>query len=696
MVSDGRRSAPVDGRGVSRMNARPKPAAELAAETPAGHRFDDTAELSQAAADFGLAGNGDPLLGEVLGDITLVRLIATGGMGRVYEGRQRIGFPGEPGQPAGERRVAVKLMNATVASPELLRRFDAEARLLARLDHPGIARIHAVATHDLRGLRVPAIVMELIPDALHLVSYCSTNRLPIRQRLAIFREVCAAVAQAHLRGVIHRDLKPGNILVAGSGPLVGRPRVIDFGIARATDAEASLVSRQTDAGQLVGTLPYMSPEQLRGDLDQVDIRTDVYALGVLLTELLTGRLPHDVRHKPAPEAIRIVHDEEPAALRSLDRRIPVEVEAIARTCLDRDPERRYSSALELADDIERYLEGRAVHASPPGFVDGLRRLARRHRAAAAATLASLLTVVVATVAIAVFAIRAEQQRRLAEQQRAEATQATERAERGRAAAEELVRFMTFNLRDQFADLGRPELMAGVLDQLARYHTERSALAAAGLEEPTPEQRRRHEVFLNNIGDLERAGGRPLKAKAAYEEALAIAEALAAETPESLEWQRDLSVSHQKLGMLAADAGNTAVARRHFETSRAIRERLVMLAPDDPTREWDLAGILDRLGELALVNDDLAGAMREFAVLEAIMRRLTAIEPDNLDWRRDLAVALQKLGGTASRAGDTAAAREHLENAIDLLTELTTAVPARIEWQRDLTQTRRLLAGVAAE
>ena len=182
----------------------------------------------------------------------------------------------------------------------------------------------------------------------------------------------------------------------------------------------------------------------------------------------------------------------------------------------------------------------------------------------------------------------------------------------------------------------------------------------------------------------------------HDEALAIAEALAAETPNSLEWQRDLSVSHQKLGMLAADAGNTSVARRHFETSRAIRERLVMLAPDDPTREWDLAGILDRLGELALANDDPSGAMREFTVLEAIMRRLAANEPDNLDWQRDLAVALQKLGGTAARTGNTAAAREHLGAAADILVAITTAAPHNHQWQQDLARTRQLLARLAAD
>jgi eukaryotic-like serine/threonine-protein kinase len=668
------------------MKASPPPAASDVTP-PAG----DDSLLSWAKTDFGLpeAAATDPLIGAVLGDVEIVRPIAEGGMGRVYEGRQRIGLVAGHGVPPETRRVAVKVLKAVFVSDELRQRFAAEARLLARLDHPGIARIHAAGTHQIGGLAVPAIVMEFIPDALPLVEYAVQNHLPTRQRLALFREACAAVAHAHLKGVIHRDLKPGNILVAGSGPLAGRPRVIDFGIARATDADTSRITRQSDARGLLGTLHYMSPEQFAGDPEAIDIRTDVYALGVVLYELLTGRPPYDLRRKPAPEAARIVRDEDPTPISALDTTLRRDVAAIARKCLEKTPARRYSSAAELADDIERHLEGRPISASPPGFFDGLVRLARRHRAAAAASLATLAAGVLALVGIAVFATRAERER-------AAAVRATERAERGRAAAEELVGFMTFNLRDQLTELGRLDLLGSVLDGLARYHETTWQLAEDGLEQPTAPQRRRREVFLNNLGDLARSTGRPEAAREAYAEALAIAAGLAAETPASLECQRDLSVSHQKLGMLAADGGDTAAAGRHFTAAREIRERLVSLAPGDPTREWDLAGIVDRLGELALVTGDLAEARSLFTTLATIVQRLVAVDPGNLQWRRDRAITAQKLGALEARAGDQAAARQQLEASQEILRELVAGDGRNRQWQWDLClSTERLAAACRA-
>ncbi|MFM8415168.1 MAG: protein kinase domain-containing protein [Planctomycetota bacterium] len=656
------------------------------ATPPAGH----DPSLSQVAADFGLrdAGGTDPLAGTVLGDVELVRPIAEGGMGRVYEGRQRIDVGAGPREPEGTRRVAVKVLKAAAVSEDVRLRFAAEARLLARLDHPGIARIYGAGAHETGGLPLPFIVMEFIPDALPLVEYAVRHRLPTRQRLALFREACAAVAHAHLKGVIHRDLKPGNILVAGSGPLAGRPRVIDFGIARATDADTSRITRHSDAAGLLGTLQYMSPEQFAGDPDAIDIRADVYALGVVLYELLTGRPPYDVRRKPAHEAARIVRDEDPTPLTALDATLRRDVAAIATKCLHKAPARRYSSAAELADDIERHLEGRPISASPPGFFDGLIRLARRHRAAAAATLAALAAGTIALVGIAIFAARAERER-------AAAVRATTRAERGRAAAEELVGFLTFTLRDQLAELGRLDVMGSVLDGLARYHDTSRRLAAEGLEQPTTPQRRRREVFLNNLGDLARSTGRPEAARESYVEALAIAEALAAENPASLECQRDLSVSHQKLGMVAADGGDTATARKHFAAALEIRERLVTAAPDDPTREWDLAGILDRLGELALVSGDLPEARGRFAALAAIMERLVAVDPGNLQWRRDLAITAQKLGSLEYQADDADAARRHLERSQAILQELVAGDVRNRQWQWDLCLTGEKLATACA-
>ncbi len=639
------------------------------------------AGLSRADEDFSLgsSGDADPLIGQFLGDVEIVELVAEGGMGRVYEGRQRIAVGPGPTTADEFRRVAVKVLKGLLPSDELRLRFAAEARLLARLDHPGIARIHGAGSHVVAGAAVPYIVMEFIPDALSLVDYADRNRLSARERLGVFREACAAVAQGHLKGVIHRDLKPGNILVAGSGPLAGRPRVIDFGIARATDADTSRITRQSETPRLLGTLQYMSPEQFAGDPDQIDVRSDVYSLGVILYELLAGRPPYDLRRKPAFEAARIVRDEDPKPLSTINRTVSRDVAAIAATCLEKSPARRYSSAAELAEDLGRHLEGRPVAASPPGFIDSLVRLAHRHRAAAAVVSTALAAGALALVGIGIFAVRAESQRRAA-------VAAEQRAERRTAAAENLVQFMTFTLRDRLTELGRPDLLAGVLDRLAEYHATGDRLAEAGLELPSPRQRRQREVFFNTVGDFQRSLGRPEAAARAYRRAFEIAATLAAETPASLEFQRDLSVSHQKLGMLAADAGDGEEARRHFLASREIRERLAALAPGDPTREWDLAGSLDRLGQLALEAGDLTAARREFSQLKAVMERLTAIDPANLDWRRDLAIAEQKLGCLADRAGDLGAAGAHLDEAAAVLTALVATDPANRTWQHDLALT----------
>lgn len=613
-----------------------------------------------------------------------MRLIAEGGMARVYEGWQRIGKRSDSVAAADARRVAVKVLKPQLGSDELRLRFAAEARLLARLDHPGIARIYGAGEEEIGGISVAYIVMEFIPDALPLVDFANRAGLSVRQRLMVFRDVCAAVAHGHLTGVIHRDLKPGNILVAGSGPLAGYPRVIDFGIARATDADTTRITQSADLPRLLGTLQYMSPEQLEGDSGRIDIRTDVYSLGVVLYELLTGRLPYDTRRKTAPEAVRIVRDEEPLPLTSADRTVRGDVVAITTKCLEKAPARRYSSAAELTSDIERHLDGQPILASPPTFGSGVLRLARRHRRAAAASLAALVAGLVALVAIGIFAAYAERQR-------AAAVQATARAERGRLAAEDLVQFMTFNLRDRLTELGRLDLLAGVLDRLSRYHDATQLMVDDGLERPSSRQRRQREVFLNNLGDLESSLGRLDAASKSYQDAFAIAELLATEEPESLEFQRDLSVSHQKLGMLAAERGDLSSAQRHFRESRRIREQLVKLAPGDPTREWDLAGSLDQLGQTALIAGDLAGARVEFMSLLAVMQRLTAKDPVNVEWRRDLGITQQKLGSLAAREGNFALARQHLEDSLAVLTELTTLDPDNRQWRWDLALTTEKLA-----
>jgi WD40 repeat protein/tRNA A-37 threonylcarbamoyl transferase component Bud32 len=363
----------------------------------------------------------DPLLGCDIGGVTIVKLIAEGGMGRVYEGKQ--------GKPS--RTVAVKVMRPGLASPSLLKRFEYEAEVLGRLQHPGIAHIYSVGVHHLGNATVPYFVMEYIASARTLTKYADDLKLPTRQRLDLFRSVCDAVAHGHQKGVIHRDLKPSNILVDATG----QPKVIDFGVARATDSDMALTTMQTDVGQLIGTLQYMSPEQFDADPNDIDIRSDVYALGVILYELLAGKPPYDVRKKAVLEVMRIVKEEDPTPLSALNRGLRGDAAVITGKCLEKDRGKRYSSASEIGSDIGRYLAGEPISASPPSFIDGLTRLARRHRSAAATLAGVFAALVLAVVGIGIFARRAEQQRRVAVASRTLADAARKTAEQEQQAAE---------------------------------------------------------------------------------------------------------------------------------------------------------------------------------------------------------------------------------------------------------------------
>lgn len=345
--------------------------------------------------------------GTRLGDVTLVRLVGEGGMGRVYEGLQ--------GMPC--RTVAVKVMRPGVLSPAATRRFEHEAQILGRLTHPGIAHIYSVGMQPLASGAVPYFVMEYIEDAQPITAFSQGRDLGTRDRVALFRAVCQAVAHGHQKGVIHRDLKPGNILIDAAG----HPKVIDFGVARSTDGDIALTTMHTDAAQLVGTLQYMSPEQFDGDAGELDIRADVYALGVVLYELLAGKPPYDIARRPIYDAARVVREVEPRSLATVNPRLRGDLATIVAKCLEKDRSRRYSSAAELEADLGRYLRGEPIAAHAPGFVDGLMRLARRHRLAAGAVVAVAGALFAASVGISIFAVQAERERRSAvlERQRAD-------------------------------------------------------------------------------------------------------------------------------------------------------------------------------------------------------------------------------------------------------------------------------------
>ncbi len=337
---------------------------------------DRTRVSSDRSSETG-GGSGAGMLheGSRLGRFTIERLIGSGGMGRVYRARQD-----EP-----RRTVAIKVMSRA-ASGRALRRFEFEAQLLARLRHPGIAQIQEVGSWDAGDGPVPWFAMEYVANARSITEYARQNGLDLRRRLALFQKACEAVAFGHQRGVIHRDLKPGNILVDGSGVV----KVIDFGVARSTDSDMVATTLQTDIGQLIGTVQYMSPEQFAADPNDLDIRSDVYTLGVVLYELLGDRLPYDLRRAPVHEAARVVREEIPSPLSSVTPGARGDVEAIVEKAMSKERTRRYGSAGEMAQDIERFLSSRPVVARVPGPWHTLMLLARRHRAVAAVTVTALL------------------------------------------------------------------------------------------------------------------------------------------------------------------------------------------------------------------------------------------------------------------------------------------------------------------
>ncbi|HOX24172.1 MAG TPA: serine/threonine-protein kinase [Candidatus Krumholzibacteria bacterium] len=361
---------------------------------------------------------GAPQPQSLIGDYRIVRKLGEGGMGVVYEAEQQ--------HP--RRAVALKVIRGgQFVDDTRLRMFQREAQALARLKHPGIAAIYGSgATADGQHF----FAMELVRGetlAHHLDRQRGPRLSPaaIRDRIALFLRICDAVNYAHQRGVIHRDLKPSNVLVlppaseTPSGQVSPRIKILDFGLARITDADLATITVATEVGQVQGTLPYMSPEQIAGNSDQIDLRTDVYSLGVVLYEMLTHALPFEVRGKPLHEAARIINEDTPRPLRKVwtgARRPDADLETIILKATEKEPARRYQSVSALAEDLDRYLHDQPIHARPASAVYQLRKMIARHRAEFGLATAVLVLLVAFAVGMTVQAGRIARERDRANEQ----------------------------------------------------------------------------------------------------------------------------------------------------------------------------------------------------------------------------------------------------------------------------------------
>ena len=320
--------------------------------------------------------------GTRIGNYHIRRIIAMGGMGIVYEAVQE--------HP--HRTVALKVMRVGVTSKSAMRRFEYEVQTLARLPHANIAQIYEAGTHtdpSAPSQSVPYFAMEYVPNARSLIEYAKIKKLTVRERLALFTKICDAVDHANMRGIIHRDLKPSNVLVDATG----EPKIIDFGVARATDSDLAMTTMQTDVGQLIGTLQYMSPEQCEADPHALDTRSDVYSLGVLLYELLCDQLPYDVQRVALHEAARVIREQMPARPSSVNRMLRGDVETITLKALEKDRTRRYQTAGQFAEDIQHYLHDEAILARPPSMLRHIERIAHKHRRGLAAAVFAVAALV---------------------------------------------------------------------------------------------------------------------------------------------------------------------------------------------------------------------------------------------------------------------------------------------------------------
>ncbi len=537
-----------------------------------------------------------PLVGMEIGGCKLEGLIAEGGMGAVFEATQ---------QPMG-RKVAVKLMKNGLVSREARQRFDYEAKLVANLAHPGVAQVFGsgVCESERGGVAVPYIIMELVADARSLREFVREEHLGVNETCELFVQVCEAVFFAHQHGIIHRDLKPANILVGADG----RPRVIDFGVAHVEDDANLTRSFETNPGSIVGTLPYMSPEQVGGD-EVVDVRSDEYTLGVILYELLCGFRPYNFDQKSLPQAIEVIRGVAPQRPSKSVPSLAGDLDTIILKSMRKDRKDRYQTVDDFAEDIRRYLGGLPIEARPTTMGYQVRLFTRRNRLLVTLSLIFVVGLIVATVFSVNQAISARESENKAVAAAREATQSRDMARdsesKAKAAALEATRSR---------------------DQALRLLAETRSLAEWLVID-----------LLNEVAAL--PGSTPLAEKLAIK----VADHLDTMAPDAAldpEMQRTIALAYMEIGSVMGTPTRPNLGKR--------KEALVHLAKAEsrflkrweedpsPRRTIDLcvaqslsAEILDSMGD----TDEAR------KIYEVGMARLLAIEPQaDLKLKRDSLLA----------------------------------------------------------
>ncbi len=510
----------------------------------------------------GIEGNAtaeDPLVGSAVAGFCIEGRIGAGGMGTVYAARQM----------APNRWVAIKLLNPLQSAAQRgLQRFEAESRALARLQHPGIAHVYASGAHDFGFGKQLWFAMELI-DGTPLNHFMKERSLTVRQRLMLILKICDAVQHAHDRGIIHRDLKPANILIVDTSDDVNcpaQPKIVDFGVARIEESDRGQVT-QTQAGEILGTLNYMSPEQLRGEANSIRTSSDQFSVAVIGFELLTGQLPHARPTSSWLAAIRSAEWDEARKLSDLDVNYRGDLEVIFSKALETDASRRYSSIRHFAEDLRRYLDRRPILARPASQLYRASRFVSRHRMLATSMCISFLAI---SGGLILFAIEARRANRAAAVASSQADKASLEAEKAKYESEKAIAVSSFITNDLLLKIlvNKP---AGPERRLVSP-PELIALASANIRSMFGDRPTIEAAVRNEVGTIYYNLGAFLEARDEYQRVLEL-------------WGHELGDAHvdtlkaaNNLGLCYMHLGETEKAEKLLD--RALRGRTVALGESD--------------------------------------------------------------------------------------------------------------------
>jgi eukaryotic-like serine/threonine-protein kinase len=652
--------------------------------------------------------------GTVIGPYRLLEVLGEGGMGTVYRAEQT--------HPV-HRQVALKLIRAGRDSREVVGRFEAERQALALMDHPHIARVLDAGAADSGR---PYFVMELVQGA-PITRYCDERRLTPRQRLELVLPVCRAVQHAHQKGVIHRDLKPSNVLVAEHDG-VAVPKVIDFGVANAAGPEFRERTLLTECGAVVGTLEYMSPEQAQLSGLDVDTRSDIYSLGVILYELLTGTTP---LQRPRPggepllEALRRVREEEPqrpsarlsaaadlpalAANRGLEPRgligqVRGELDWIVLRCLEKDRERRYESASALAADLERYLADEPVLACPPSAGYRLRKFLRRHRGPALAAAAFA----VAFVALLVSTGLLWRQVGLTESALKQTEKERDRAQRNMVRSVQTAHDLYFHLMEEWL-VHEPHTTAVQRELLEKSLDFNREFARLNGDDPALH----YDIAMahTRIGNLQFKLGKNAEAEASYREAIRRFRQMG-DTPFDPALPRHgLAAAYNQMHILLRDTGRVTEAEQHCRDAITLYEKLVadglvMWTPPAPRKKtpagpgpapgkvrmehprvagffFPLAQNYNNLGLLLMQRGEFREAERFYDKALRIWDRLVRDSPSVALIHRELGVCSFNRAQLLAQMGRPREAERAARRALACLRPLTDQLPRIPAFWQDL-------------